>query len=235
MIKKIAIALLVLVILLVVAAALGLPYYLNDLVRSGIERVGPEVTGTRVSVEAVELSPFSGSGSISSLVIANPEGFETDGALKIGEAHVRLVPQSLMDDTIRIREIEIDGVELTYELSARGSNLARIREHIETILGSEPSAGETRVIIDRFALRNCTVRLSATLFKGKTKNETLPTIELTDIGKKSGGVTAAEAAAQILQPVLAKAAEVAATNGITEPAATIQETIKSKFQKLLNR
>ncbi len=233
-IKKLVVVVVILFVVAVVAVVIGGGYWLNDAAKAGIERVGPEVTGTPVQVGSVSLSPFSGSGSLTGLVIANPEGYKTDGAIKVGHASVKIELGSLLEDVIVIPEIIVDGAELTYELGGKGSNIGAIQKHINEVLGAEPSEGETKVIIDKFKLTSATVRVSASLLKGKAKTFSMPDIELTDIGRKSGGETVSEAAAQVLQPITQGALKTVLEQGIKVPDADVlkKRTLKTIDEKV---
>jgi len=56
--------------------------------------------------------------------------------------------------------------------------------------------------------------VSATDLQDKTASASLPNIHLTDIGKKTGGATAAEVAEQVLEALSREAARAAATTNI---------------------
>ncbi len=243
LVKKLVIIAIVLLIIAVIAAVMILPSYLNGIVEQGIETYGPQATGTAVTVEKVDLAPFSGAGSVTSFVVANPEGFHTDGAIKVGEASIKLDPGTLLKEVVVINDISIDGAELTYELGGKGSNIGVIQKHIESVLGKggESDESQTKVVIDRFSLKNCTVRVGATLLKGKAKTINLPDIELKDIGRKSAGITAVEAAAQVMNHVIGQASKAVIANGINLPdiklpnADNLKKTVEDKLKKPLGK
>jgi uncharacterized protein YxeA len=86
MIKKTLISLVV-VLILVVGAGF---FYIDSIVKSGIEVVGSEVLGTRVTVASVSISPLSGNGTIRGLTIGNPEGYTSENIMQLGEVSVAL-------------------------------------------------------------------------------------------------------------------------------------------------
>lgn len=231
-------AALLLVLLLVAAVFAG--HFLDGAVKAGVESLGPQVTGTTVTVDSISLSPFSGSGQLVNLIVGNPEGFKTDGAFKLGSASVKLKPATLLQNPVVIESIEISGAEITFEAALGKTNIGTIMKHIEDQLASlsgSDSKGQTKLVIERFTLKDCTVRASATVLGGKSVNKQLPTLELTDIGKKSTGVTAAEAAGQILQSVFKEAAQAAASMDIPLPDISIEKVgtkLKDKIKGLFN-
>lgn len=199
---------------------------INAAVTTAVEKYGPELTGTQVKLEHVSISPFTGSGSITGFLVGNPEGFKTDRSFKLDNVHVSLDLSSLLSDTIVVNDIVVDGAEITYELSFKGSNIARIMTYVdaaaakgadETPKADEPAAASdsssTKVIIDHFLLDNTGVRLSATVAQGKAATVPLPKIELKEIGRKKLGVTVGEAIQQIMAPISKAVAAVAAKIG----------------------
>jgi hypothetical protein len=196
-ITLIAVPVLIIVVLLVFLGSL------NRIVKAGVETVGPKVTGTAVTLNAVKISPFSGQGALGGLLVGNPAGFKTDSAFELGQVRVNIDLKSLAGDKIVIEEIFIDGPKITFEGDLRGSNIAKIRQNVEAFSGgpgkapaaeaapspeTEKKPGK-KVQIDRFVLKNGEIQLAATLAGGELVTVPLPDIELRDIGKDSGGAT----------------------------------------------
>jgi len=228
-IAVIAVPVLIIVVLLVIFSSL------NRIVKAGVETMGPKVTGTGVTLDKVGISPFSGQGALGGLRIGNPEGFNTPNAFELGKVSVSIDPRSLRSDTIVIREILIDAPEITFEGDLSGSNISRIRKNIESFSSKRPPAAEAepapekpakagkKVQIDRFTFKNGKVELAATLVKGEMISAPLPDIELTDIGKESGGATLAEAINQVF-PAIYKA--------ITEAVMSSDKLLKESVEAL---
>jgi uncharacterized protein involved in outer membrane biogenesis len=226
-IAVIAVPVLIIVVLLVILSSL------NRIVKAGVETMGPKVTGTSVTLENVKISPFSGQGALGGLRVANPGGFNTPNAFELGEVSVSIDTGSLRSDTIVIREILIDAPEITFEGDLSGSNISAIRKNVEAFSASKPAAKEQeptpeepakpgkKVQIDRFALKNGKVELAATLVKGQVVTVPLPDIELTDIGKDSGGATVADAVNQVF-PAVYKA--------ITDAVLSADELVKESIE-----
>ena len=202
-IAAVVVAVLVLVVLVVVFFAL------NGIVKTAVETVVPKVTGTQVQLEDVSISMFSGKGTLSGLVIGNPEGFQTDHAFALGTVRVDVALPSLFSDKIVIEEIYIDGPEVTYEAGLTGSNIGKIQENVEQFAGppaeeaEEPEEkGEAKKIqINRFVFKNGKIALSAKLLQGKALTVPLPDVELKDIGKEEDGKPVGEAAKDIILPL----------------------------------
>ena len=65
---------------------------------------------------------------------------------------------------------------------------------------ADPGAG-VKVIIDRFDFLNAAATVSVPALK-QSREVNIPDVKLTGIGRRSSGVTAAEAAKQILRPII---------------------------------
>ena len=191
-----------------VVVVLAFHLLLNSLIKKGIETLGPKITQTQVSIEKVKISPLSGSGKISGLVIGNPDGFKTPSAFKLGHISVDLNIKSLFSNQVVINEIIIQGPEVTYEAALGGSNIKRIKENVESLTSKIPgrqseesdskSKEPKKVEIGRFTFENGNAQLSAKLLQGNAISVPLPTIELKDVGKAGEETTFTEAMRKIL-------------------------------------
>lgn len=223
-----------LVFALLVLAAGGALWWLyasrDAIIKRAIESYGPEVTGVSVEVGSVKLEPLDGRGAIRGLEMGNPKGFKAPHALSLGEMRLALEPSSLASDVVRIRELSLEAPSITYERGANGDNLSAIQKHIESYLPrSAPAKGkpagkaaERRFIIDRVQVRKARVSYAGAV------NVDLPDLQLRDLGKKSGGATAAEITREIWAAVTrqALAAAPASLRGLQERARGAVESLK---------
>ena len=231
--KKLLKIAVIVVPVLIIAVLLVIFSSLNRIVKAGVETMGPKVTGTSVPLDKVGISPFSGQGALGGLRVANPEGFNTPNAFELGKVSVNVGLKSLLSDVIVIEEILIDAPEITFEGDLSGSNISKIRKNVEAFSSRAPAAEEAepapekpakegkKVQINRFALKNGKVQLAATLVKGEVLSVPLPDIELTDIGKESGGATVADVVNQVF-PAIYKA--------ITDAVLSSQELLKESIE-----
>jgi hypothetical protein len=226
MIKKIALALAI-----VVLAIAGAAYYfasnLDSLVKAVIERYGSEATQTRVTLKSVELKPTSGSGSLSGLVVGNPKGFSGAEAISLGDIRVTLDIGSLQSNPIIIKDVQIIQPSISYEYASGGGNLETIQKNVQAYAAkfgggqTEPKAGsastggeaskqpERKVIIENLVIRDGKIAASHAALQGRAISASLPTIQLKDIGKGSNGATPAEVAEKVLGTISAQASRVA--------------------------
>jgi len=83
-------------------------FTIDSIVKSSIQYIGSEMTGTAVTVSGVSISPFSGKGTISGFRVANPEGYSRDFAVEIDQFSIELDLMTLFTDEVVIRELLVD-------------------------------------------------------------------------------------------------------------------------------
>jgi len=217
-------------LLVTVVAGITLFTQLDSLIKAAIESVGPRMTLSSVKVGSVNISPFSGTGRIRKLEIGNPRGFQSETALKLKDVRVSLVPRSLTSEKIVIRELIIEGPEITYELTPAGNNLQRIQKNVESFIPATKTEGrtakgaDTKLELDLFVLKDAKVHVRSRILGNQELNLTLPQIVLKDIGKKPGGASVKDVLAAVMREL---------TNGVTKAVAdsgvlkNVQQTIQS--------
>lgn len=175
---------------------LFLEFWLGAAVKALINNTAPLVLKTDVHVERVTARVFSGVFHIRNLRIGAPETFEAN-LFEMPELTVRLRPSSLFSDTIVIDEVTVRDPILTYELKGLNSNFSALLAPFEKEPAEKSPA--KKVVIGHFLFTGAKCRLA--IANGKGAVVPLPAIELSDIGKKNGGVTAIEALFEILKSI----------------------------------
>jgi hypothetical protein len=223
--KKAAIVLAVLAVLI----AGGVYWAYNSLdviVKVALEHYGPGVTGVSVKVGDVKLSPRDGRGSLKGVEIGNPPGFSAPRAARLGEVSVSLDPSTIRAPVVVVHEIVIDAPQITYERGKGSTNLDAIQKNIEAYVkraqASSAAEGKDskpdgkgiqhRFAIERLAIRGAKVTMTNPGLKGQGLTFDLPDIELRDIGKREGGVTASEVANTVANALISRIAQKVLTN-----------------------
>jgi hypothetical protein len=227
------------VLVTTIAGVAWLASSLDSLVKSAIERYGPEITGVTVQVGSVNLSPRDGRGSIKGLRLGNPKGYRTARALALGEITIALEPASLAGDVIRIREIVVEGADITYEKVGNLTNLEAIQRNVDAYArkfgGAQPAAGgrQKKMVIDSLVIRSSKVNLSSALTAGNALSVSLPDIHLRDIGKRTNNATAGATAAEVTRQVinaLVAAVGRAAASGLRKSASGVGDSVRGLFR-----
>ena len=223
--KKLFIRLLLVLVVLLVAAAIAAHFFLDGVIKRGVETYGPRLAKVDVKLKAVNLMLLSGSGKVHGLVIGNPQGFSSPSAISVGSTSVSLQPASLLQDKVIVNSINIQAPEITFEtgLNVKENNLNKILANLEESLGEDSSTnGPTpppdpaanagkKLQIDEFLITGAKVHVTVTAFGGKSATLPLPEIRLKNLGQGPEGITAAEVSKKVLEVIEREAAQVAVT------------------------
>src|ERR1043165_2732350 len=184
LIKIIAILFVVLLLALVVAS-----FFIGDIIKRGVESVGPQVTKVEVKLGGAALSMLGGSGSLSRLVVGNPPGYKTESAIKVGQASLAVLPGSVFSDKIVIKSINVHAPEINIEGGLNDNNLTAIQKdgaRFARPAADKPpgdkdgkSAGK-KLQVDEFIISGAKVNA---VILGRTIPFTIPDIRLTGLGQ----------------------------------------------------
>jgi len=201
MIKKILISLVFLVLLV----GGGLFFYLDSLVKSGIEVVGSSVLGTQVTVESVSISPLNGQGSISGLRVENPEGFDSPYAFELESVLVNINVNSVFTDVAEIESITIMQPIITYETKITTDNIRALMENLPEGEGGSSDAEVAEESGQQLIIRDFKMIDSQLNFVAASVSApiTLADIEIRDIGAEGGSASAANAVRVVLRELVA--------------------------------
>jgi len=222
--KKALVALVVL-LALVAGALFWLYESLDVLVKFTLEHYGPDVAGVTVKVGHVEISPKDGRGMLRGIEIGNPPGFTTTHAAKLGEVRLALDPATIREPLVHVREIAIEAPLIVYERGGKGTNLDAIQKNIENYAASNVPVSESGdksaagsgsarhlFVIDRVSIHGAKVTMTNAGLRGQGITFDLPDIELRDLGKRQGGLTASQAASIVTNTLIAKIGQKVLTN-----------------------
>lgn len=199
-------------VVVIIAAILIMTLSLDGMIRSGIEDNGSELLQTRVTVDNVSVSLFSGSGTINGFTVQNPEEFSDEPALYIQEASMKVDIRSLFSDQIVVNEVIVKNPELFFEQIGVGVNLKKLNDNMDLAFDE---SSETTLIIEHLVIEDSRVTVSSSLERERTTEVTLDEFTLNDIGR-DGNNTVKQSVRQVLNPLLQKAMEEALKSGVTE-------------------
>ena len=184
MVKKLGIFF---VLLSLVAYFFG-AYLVNQGILIGIEAWGTQVAQTKISLGSVNVSLFSGKGTLNNLKVTNPSDFEQEHILMLNLVELNIQTSSLIADTMIINEIYIGSPTINYEKNRAGTNLEVLQKNIKTSKNSNKPANvekaeghpkDTRnVMVKKLIIENGIVNIK---FLGTTAPISLPRIELNNI------------------------------------------------------
>lgn len=222
---------------IVVVLAAGLVYVytqLDTIVAGLIEEQGSAATGTPVRVSGVSIDLGEARAEIAGLTVGNPEGYGGD-AMSLGRFVIRIDPATVTEDTIVLKEVTVSGATVNLIQRATGNNLRELMKTLESAGGDQQQADEAgpgrKLIIERFVLEDASASVSLPDLD-EQRSVDIPRIQLTDVGRASGGATGAEVARQVLEPVIERVLQSAATESLKDRAKEKLDQIK---EGLMNR
>lgn len=198
-------------IIIVIIIAVFLLNNINPIVKKGVETGGSKVLNTHVTLDNSDISVFSGSGALAGLTIGNPSGFKTEYAFHLKQVQVALDVKSVTSDTIHIKNVLIDAPSIIFEGGFGKSNLSQLLANAKAFSGGGTKDAEAKneekgdspqkkMLIDTVTIANGSISVSMNILQGQKLTVPLPTIELSDIGKKKD-TNAAEAMEEILTAI----------------------------------
>jgi len=199
------------ILLVIIVIIAGILFWLDAIIKTGIETYGARVTGTAISVGSVSVSPFSGQLSIKNLSIANPEGFRDENAIRVSHINIDLDTASIFSDTVLIKNISIIEPSIIYETRVKGTNIGKISENAGGGLPDNGNKDEEsrnsnkskkKVIIENLYIKEGKVTIAVNVLNQAVRGGvSLPTIHLQDIGKEGQSVSFAEAGAKVFAAI----------------------------------
>ena len=187
---KILRTVLLVIVVLVICAAVLIHLFGNSALKAGIETAASKTLKVAVSIDKIGFSILGGSVSFQGLVVDNPPGYQHDKLLEVGSAKIAVSIGSLLEDTINIKEIKFDGVNVTIEQKGLTSN--NLQDIINALPKSEDKPEDAtatekpakKLHIDNLEITNVTVKAKLLPIPGKADTVTikLNPIRMTDLG-----------------------------------------------------
>ena len=181
--------------------------YIDVIVKVALEHYGPQVTGVTVKVGAVRISPKDGRGSIRDVELGSPAGFSAPRTARFGEVRVALDPATVTAPVIVIHELILEAPQVTYERNDRATNLEAIQRRIDDYVkrsevaeasdGGSSRTARRRFIVEHLAIRGARVTMTNAALRGQGVGFDLPEVQLRDVGRREGGLTASEVASRV--------------------------------------
>ena len=213
---KILLKVVVALVALVIIAVLALPLWFGPVAKTAANSVVPGIVKTDFHMGHISLNPYSGRFELGDTQLANPAGYSEKFAVTLGDIAFDCEPLSLASDVIHIEEIKVKDVFASVVTKDGVMNFTQIQYNVaggkekyeaaQAKAEAEKPAGKKeesekpakKIIIDKLEISGLKLQLGILPIS-------LPSVTLTDIGKKSGGATFEEAWQQIVDGVLGAA------------------------------
>ena len=223
------------IVALVVAALLALPLWFGPVIKTAANAAVPGIVKTDFHMGHLHLNPYTARFELGDMQLSNPQGYSEKYAVTLGDIIFDAETLSLATDVIHIEEITVKDVfvsvvsggendalnfkQIQYNVAGgkekyeaaeaekaekakleelRAKETAQEKREPESQVAEEEKPAK-RVIIDKLHISGLKIQL------GFLPISVPATIELADIGRKSGGATLAEAWQQIWEGILRSA------------------------------
>jgi uncharacterized protein involved in outer membrane biogenesis len=195
--------------IIVVAAVVLVNLFIDHAVKIGIEAAATKTLNVGVDIDNVDISIIGGKLALQNLIIKNPPGYQYDKLLELRNAEIEADVKSLLNDVVNIREIKLDGMEVTLE--QRGVSGNNLQDVIAAIPKSQKTEGEPsgkKLHIDNLEISNIIVKVKLLPVPGKADTVTLELspIKMTDLGSDNK-LDTAELSGKILLAIASGVAE----------------------------
>ncbi len=195
-------ALLIGALLLVLVLAV---FWLEAVVRMGVERVGSAHAKVAVTLKGVRLSLVGGRVVLDSLTVANPAGYQAPTAITVRSIAAQLDWMSLTTPRVVLPEVVVDAPDITFEGSPSGNNLQVIRKNLLAAVNASPasagsaSRGSRALVIKRLRIVDArvSVRLRAGTLETAVDGIRLKPITLENLGDPDHPLSTADVAARV--------------------------------------
>lgn len=128
------VAIVILIVILLISIAIQA--FAGKALRIGIEAGATKALNVGVTLDDADLSILAGQVELQDLAINNPPGYQHEKLLQLKYGKVKVDIGSLMSDTVKIKEIKFDGIDVTLEQRGVSGN------NLQDIINSLPKADE---------------------------------------------------------------------------------------------
>lgn len=213
--KKLAIGGGVLV-LLGIAVLVVAVLMIDSIAKTAIEKGGTYAMGVPTTLESASVGITSGTFAMSGLNVANPPGYSGPRFFGLKSGAVAANLGSVRSEVIEIPSLKLEGIRVSLERNAKGSNYQTILDNMKKFESKDPTMkppeekGGKKFVVREIVVRDVEVRLDMIGFGGvNAPPVTIPIHEITlkNVGSAEGGLTPGEITNVVVKAVLATAVE----------------------------
>lgn len=204
---KLVLKSLVVIVFLVVLLGVGFVVYVDTLAKDAIENGATQALGVETTLGKADVGILGGTFSMGSLNVANPEGYDADSFLTLGDGSMAVSFASLRQDVVELPTLNLNDIEMSLQRKGGKANYDVILDNLEAYeKQGEPSKGEAkRFIIRTLTIRNINVHVDLLPEAGEMTKVDIPVeeITLTDVGSDtSKGMLLSELSGVILKTIM---------------------------------
>jgi hypothetical protein len=207
---KIVLKVVLVVLVLLVVGVLGVLFYLDAIAKGAIEKGATYALGVRTTLEEADVGVFRGDFSMKGLDVANPEGFQSERFLRLGEGYVNVSMGSLRQDTVELPTLTLADINMNLEKKGGESNYKVILANLKRLESGGEEPGQQpdqepgkKFVIRELVISNVNVEVDLFGVGGELNRTRVPIdeIRLTNVG--SDGADTAQVTDVVIKAILA--------------------------------
>ncbi|MGB0719161.1 MAG: hypothetical protein ACPGRX_01725 [Bdellovibrionales bacterium] len=189
--------------------------HLNTLAKPIAERIASDALGVAVSIGSMDISLQNKTVIVRDVHVANPPGYTKPDAMSVGAIDIALTNAG--KDLIEFKDISVKDTHAYLEVTPDGINLQDLQSRIATAKRDPDTPESIKVIIEKIVTTEAVLHPSVTLIAQQDLEPiTIPSLQLTGLGRKENGVLAQDAVAQIVGSLVQSFVESANDAGFYE-------------------
>ncbi len=170
------------VVALVVSVTTAISY-MNDQVKTRMEKAATEALTAKVTIDELSYSPIAKSAIARGVTVANPAGFSDDIVLKIADLRVNM--QNTDESVLEVKKIQFTRLSMFMEENEKGeNNLSTLLKNMHGLELKNPDNTQ-RVLIDALSISEIYLVPTDSIIDTLPTPVQLPDLNLSDIGLKS--------------------------------------------------
>jgi len=176
-------------IVTLVLGYLALSYSSGVLLKHFVEKFDMAFLGVHVTMQEVDLNPFTGALSIEALEVSNPAGYHTDHLLRAKSlfVNINMLPLVLsLFNHIEVDAIKLSGVHAIYERALTTSNVDDFLNHLRQDKKAQATVASRKVVIHEVLVTDSWVKGTLHWATNHGVSLTVPDIHYTDFDKEIG-------------------------------------------------
>jgi len=203
---KLVLKLIAVLIILLLIAVLAVFFYVDAVAKSAIEKGATHALGVETTLDGADVGVLKGQLTMTGLTVANPEGFDRESFLQLGEGFVDVSLGSLRQDTVQVPLLTLDHVSLNLEKKGGQANYKVIIDNLKKQESGEATGDRgsgKQFIIQELVITDVNVEADVFGVGGNLDRARVPIreIRLTNVGKN--GADSSELTNVIMKAIMA--------------------------------
>jgi hypothetical protein len=212
-------ALVVVLVMIVVIVFMSI----DSIAKTAIVRGSTYALGVQTTLGSADIGIFSGEFAMKGLNVANPDGFESEYFLQLGEGFLAVSLGSLRQDTVEVPTLALTGIDINLEKRSGKANYKIITDNLKrfesTDSGDDDAKADAGKPDKKFVVHEIIIRdVNVKVDFGLTRMEIpIEEVRMTEVGTES--MTTAELTNRVIKMILAAIVK----NGAQLPADLVND------------